>query len=233
MENITEEDLILLKNTTVNTIRELRLYTNKSEVGTTITSLSWSVSIFGLLGSLLNIFVIIQICRQGLTKVHFSKLYFVSLATADFIMATGSFSFTFIFTDIVELNEDHKSYIFLCGVAGISFTSSLLHSVAITTDRFIGTKFPLRYRQIRRKQVAMVILAIWLTSCSLIITVVWDKRIAMWCGVFGVPVASCGMIAVYICIVCYVLKGHQLRRDKSNMVAITLPTFVNQSIQFV
>ena len=195
--------------------KDWMLHLNETDIGI-VNSLSRSISGLGMCGCLLNITVIFRILKQGLCKLHFSKLYFISLATADFAVAAGSVGFTFIFDKVIQVEEDLQSLLWLSEITWVSFTSSLLHVVVITTDRFIATKFPFYHRvNVTRKNVTKVILIMWLISVALIVSTIWQNDIALWCAVVLVPLASLGMIVTYMHIIILAIKRKKALRTAS------------------
>uniref|UniRef100_UPI00358F2CCA alpha-1D adrenergic receptor-like n=1 Tax=Myxine glutinosa TaxID=7769 RepID=UPI00358F2CCA len=176
-----------------------------------------------------NILVILAVaCNQQLRTV--SNLFIINLACSDLLLAsavlpfsatweiTGNWVFGKIFCDVWAAVD-----VLCCTTTGICLC-------AISIDRYIGVKFPLRYPSIMTKRrVLLVLLAVW--TLSLLISIGpllgWKEPVPMNttdCHIteeqgyaifsaaasFYIPI--CIILIMYICV--YVVVWHQNKRLK-------------------
>ena len=172
-------------------------------------------------GVLLNVFVIIRIMGQGLRRSHFSKLFYLSLAVTDLVMAGCSLGYAvksvLKFRSIFIVQKGTMIWYGATGIAWLAITSNLFHVVAITADRFVATTFPFTYRTLlTRTRVSIGIGCIWMISAVLVGSVALHHRIAFWFGGIGIPVGSFGIIATYACIVFVTIKRKRLQLTRTN-----------------
>ena len=173
------------------------------------------IGALSIIGSVLNILVLARMISQDPRRSHFSKLYYLSLAVADFIVATCSIGYVFVFTNVVDMDRGSAFWYLSIGIAWVSITASLLHIVFITTDRFVATMFPLfhhNHRDIMRRKIAVEIMCIWIGSIILVLSMYWEHRIAFWCGAVCIPAASVGIVVTYTHIIIVSIKKQITRR---------------------
>ena len=138
------------------------------------------ICVFGALAFVLNLFVIYQILRKGICKVHPAKLYFLSLAIADLLFGFVCLVSSLFILEIIKIQTGQTSFpdviIIFFVISALTFLSSLFHILLITLDRFIATTFPIHHKiHFTRKKVIVSIVISWIISSCVISTEHWQN----------------------------------------------------------
>ena len=125
----------------------------------------------GLMAFFLNMFVIIRILMDNLSRAHHSKIYFFSMAFADLYFGFCSVLHTLRYFEILVPKEKSIDKIFgdwWSTSVTLTFYSSLFHVVAITVDRFMATTYPLIHKvHVNRPKVVFLVVIVWLLALIL------------------------------------------------------------------
>ena len=165
--------------------------------------------VLGGVAVFLNIFVAYRILTRNRRVVQRQKLFFLSLAIAD-----GLFGLHFCSHLLSEIEEHMKIIeVFERTTFGLSFISGVLHIMALTTDRFLATRYPLKHKvKMTRQKIIMIIITIWVVS-ALLTTMQFmvAAEILEWSLLTPVLVAS------FMCVITYTHIARLAIKRKRNL----------------
>ena len=193
-------------------------------------------AVAGLITGVLNVVEIVLILRTKNRKT-FDKLL-LSLAVSDALVGITAAVYKmtkFTLKDTTILMTQHNFANFLA----ISIIFSITFLLAITIDRFLAVRFPIKHRMVAtNRRVNIAIIALWLlsvvsaTSHSLF-TFVWAKKITLFAATGTLIAFGVGLIATYVAIFCLINKRCiiKAKRDRDNLnVAIRqVPLFSKEN----
>lgn len=190
--------------------------------------LVWAMFVIGTTSVVLNFIVIVRILRTGVKKVPRGKLYFLSLAVADMLFSFGVIAHWLLTRGYINVKTDTEKRIAINwwrANQGLSFVSNLFHIIVITIDRFLATKYPIKYRtSANQRNAVMVIALIWTISALISSTQFWASLLIIdWIVNIGIAFGS------LICVVTYMHIGRILYKRKLALNKLSGTSQINTS----
>ena len=136
--------------------------------------MTWVHCISSIMGVTLNIGVLVVSYKRIKTSQNNSDRFITSLACADMMFCLGMMITSII--KITDWNAPYQILLLYWNISqGVSFSSSLLHILAISMDRLVAVVYPMKYRNnyLRPKFLSLTIVMFWLTSVFIASTQYW------------------------------------------------------------
>ena len=137
-------------------------------------------TLFGIFIITCNLFTLITIKCSRLAREHYAKLV-ASLCVADFLTGFDVIFITFGRCLLDHFNNSCPFWgAFKAGIEPVFIFVSQLHTISMTTDRFLTVRYPLRYAQLMTpKLLWCLIIAPWVLGFY---RGILSTRPCHWCG---------------------------------------------------
>ena len=173
--------------------------------------MAYSYALFGLGGFLVNIVMLIMLCRDKRSESTFNKTI-ASLGIANMLIGLIFSTAGFL---MVSKYEDDLFLMALWYAKECVLSTSIFHLVFIAIQRLAAVLFPLRFKQFfTPKMAAMLLVAVWIVSTLFLVAIMLPISIANPDLPTFPPIAYATLLTGILLLMCYIAVLYRLLRLK-------------------